>query len=200
MMSRSNSIYAVVESEVTFADLNGHWAKADVEMLASKLIVEGSNGKFDPARNITRSEAVALIVRALALKPSGKASGLTDVSTDAWYADAVNAAYEAGIIKGYTDGKFNPNATITRSELASMLSHAIQTAGKKLSLTDAEVNETLRAFADKGELAWAKTDMAAVVKAGIVGGNNGKLSGSAVADRAQAAVMIANFLSYVEFI
>ncbi|TFE29013.1 S-layer homology domain-containing protein [Cohnella luojiensis] len=200
MLSRSNSIYAVLESEVTFSDLNGHWAKADVELLANKLIVEGSNGKFDPSGNITRAEAASLITRALALKSSVSATGLTDVAADAWYAESVNAAFEAGIIKGYKDGQFKPEAIATRSEFASMLSRALQIAGKKLSLTDAEVNEALGAFVDKSELGWAKADMAVAVKAGIISGSKGELSGEETANRAQAAVMLSHFLSYVEFI
>lgn len=200
MLSRSNSIYAVLESEVTFSDLNGHWAKADVELLANKLIVEGSNGKFDPSGNFTRAEAASLITRALALKSSGTATGLTDVAADAWYAEAVRAASEAGIIKGYKDGQFKPEAIVTRSELASMLSRALQIAGKKLSLTDAEVNEALSAFVDKSELGWAKADMAVAVKAGIISGSKGKLSGEEATNRAQAAVMLSHFLTYVKFI
>lgn len=44
-----------------------------------------------------------------------------DVSDDAWYAEAVNAMTEGGLLKGYDDGLFHPNDIITGGELATIL-------------------------------------------------------------------------------
>lgn len=44
-----------------------------------------------------------------------------DVSNDAWYAEAVNAMTEGGLLKGYDDGLFHPNDIITGGELATIL-------------------------------------------------------------------------------
>src|SRR5690606_12050143 len=64
-----NGVYAVIEGEASFRDLApGHWGKAAIELLASKLIVTGvSADRYDPSAQVTRGEFAALLVRALGL-------------------------------------------------------------------------------------------------------------------------------------
>jgi len=58
LLRQGNSIYTVIDNSKTFGDLAGHWAKTDVEMLASKLVVNGvSASEFAPDQQITRSES-----------------------------------------------------------------------------------------------------------------------------------------------
>ncbi|SFL16528.1 S-layer homology domain-containing protein [Paenibacillus sp. 1_12] len=97
-----NSIYTVVQADKTFADLSGHWAQADIEQLASKLLINGSTDTtFVPQNSITRAEFAALLVRA------------------------------ASLIEGLDNGKFQPNVTITREQMTVMIARAIQLACKK---------------------------------------------------------------------
>ncbi|GIP50281.1 hypothetical protein J53TS2_38720 [Paenibacillus sp. J53TS2] len=126
-----NSIYAVIEYTKTFDDLSGHWAKADVELLASKLVVEGvSDDRFAPESQITRAEFASLLVRAMGISEDNTSKFL-DVKPSDWFAGAVNAAAKAGFVDGFEDGTFKPNANITREEMAVMIAHAMSFAGQQ---------------------------------------------------------------------
>lgn len=199
----SNSIYTVISLEAkSFADLAGHWSKAEVEALASKLVVVGTGAnKFEPKRDITRAEFAALVVGALGLEATGTTDKFSDVKADAWYAGVIAAAVNAGIIEGYTDGTFKPNAKITREELASLVVRSLKFAGKDVTLTATEVAQALTSFKDASKLTWAKADIAAAVKAGIVYGQKPTLlANKATTTRSEAAAMINRFLLKAEFI
>ncbi|NBD27562.1 S-layer homology domain-containing protein [Paenibacillus glycinis] len=198
-----NSIYTVIQAKaVSFADLAGNWAQKDVEALASKLIVNGTSAnKFEPKRNITRAEFAALVVRALGLEVSGSTSQFKDVASNQWYAATVATAVKAGLITGYEDGTFKPNANITRKELSAIVARALKFAGKDVTLTDAQVSTALASFKDADSLGWAKGEVAVVVSEGIVKGQTATtVVGNANANRAEAATMIARFLGNVGFI
>lgn len=197
LQRNGNSIYTVIQAKaVSFADLAGNWAQKDVEALASKLIVKGTSAtKFEPKRNITRAEFAALVVRALGLDVSGTTSKFKDVSSDKWYAATIATAVNAGLITGYEDGTFKPNANITRKELAAIVTRAIKFAGKDVTLTDEQISAALANFKDAGSLGWAKGEVAVAVSEGIVNGQTATtVAGNANANRAEAATMIARFL------
>jgi hypothetical protein len=82
---------------------------------------------FDGDGFITRAEYAAILVRALGI-PEGGASSFSDVGSSDWYCGAVSAAVQYGIIKGYADGTFRPNANITREEAMAMLQRAAKVA------------------------------------------------------------------------
>lgn len=126
LMRPGNSIYTVVEFTKTFEDLNGHWAKADVEVLASKLVVKGmSPNRFAPENEITRAEFASLLVRAMGISEVNT-SKFPDVKSTNWFAGAVNAAAKAGLVDGFEDGTFRPSANITREQMAVMLKRMLQ--------------------------------------------------------------------------
>ncbi|WP_219835276.1 S-layer homology domain-containing protein [Paenibacillus sp. R14(2021)] len=197
-----NSIYTVIQTKaVSFTDLAGNWAQKDVEALAGKMIVNGTSAnKFEPKRSITRAEFAAMVVRALGLEVSGTASQFKDVASNQWYAATVATAVKAGLITGYEDGTFKPNANITRKELSAIIARAMKFAGKDVTLTDAQVSTALASFKDASSLGWAKGEVAVVVSEGIVKGQTATtVVGNANANRAEAATMIARFLGNVGF-
>ncbi|SFM12783.1 S-layer homology domain-containing protein [Paenibacillus sp. 1_12] len=195
-----NSIYTVVENNKSFADVASHWSKADVELLANKLVVEGSTDTtFEPERNITRAEFAALAVRSLGLTPAAPASTFTDVKSDAWYASTVATATYAGIINGYEDNTFRPDAQITREELAAMVIRAMDYASISTNVSDPQ--SVLSKFKDSNKIVWAQKEIAAAVNAGIINGLTDDTIGSASkATRAQSATMLKRFLSTANFI
>ncbi len=198
-----NSIYTVIETgSKSFADLANHWSKDDVEKLASNLIVEGTGAdKFEPTRAITRAEFAAMIVRALGLSTSATTDKFSDVDSSAWYAGAVAAAANAGIVNGDTAGTFRPSAVITRQELAAMVVRASKFAGKEVTLTDEQVSEALAAYSDADKLGWAKAEVAAAVSAGIVKGQSAtSVAPLATSNRAEAATMVIRLLGNVGFL
>ena len=203
LYSNTNSVYALIDvAPKSFADLVNHWAVKDITTLANKLIVNGTGaGKFEPARNITRAEFAAMIVRALGLQAT-EAADFSDVPATAWYADEVAAAAEFGIVKGDGTGKFRPTDTITRQEMAVMVIRAQALAGEEVVLSNAEIAAVLGGFSDAGQIgSWARAELAAAIDAGIVKGtSNNTVSPTATATRAEAAAMIIRVLSNVDFI
>lgn len=194
-----NSIYAVVKGSKTFADLKGHWAQSDIELLASKRVVHGvSAASFAPNASITRAEFAAILVRSLGLSAStNMTADFSDVAQDDWFADAVATAVQAGLIEGYGDGTFRPNVEITREQLAIMVSRALSYAGQTVQ-TDEGI---LGSYADNSSIAtWAKASVAEMLAAGIIKGKSeSTLAPVAQATRAEAAVMIKRFLQFVQF-
>ncbi|WP_238392455.1 S-layer homology domain-containing protein [Paenibacillus antri] len=201
----SNSVYVVMERSKSFADIVDHWAQADIEKMAGKLIVEGVSAQaFEPERSITRAEFAALLVRALGLPTKERsAADFTDVASSDWFADVVATAAEAELIEGYPDGAFRPNDTVTRAEMAAMLVRATAFATgttPQMTITPGQIEAALSGFADKHLLAWEKTYMAIVVKNGIVEGmTETTLAPDGLATRAQAAVMLKRWLTSVGF-
>ena len=84
------------------------------------------NGKdyIQPEENITRAEVVTIFFRLLTDESRDKfwsqTNDFTDVAENSWYNNAVSTMCRAGVINGYPDGTFKPNAPITRAEFATI--------------------------------------------------------------------------------
>jgi N-acetylmuramoyl-L-alanine amidase len=195
-----NSIYTVVENNKSFGDVASHWSKADVELLANKLVVEGSSDTtFEPERNITRAEFAALAVRSLGLTPAATASTFKDVKADAWYASAVATATYAGIINGYEDNTFRPDAQINREELAAIAIRALDYANISTNVPDPQT--VLSKYKDSNKIVWAQKEIAAAINAGLINGiTDDTISSASNATRAQSATVLKRFLSTARFI
>ncbi|MGZ7445157.1 S-layer homology domain-containing protein [Paenibacillus sp. TH7-28] len=194
-----NSMYTVVQAERTFSDVQGHWAQTDVEMLANKLVLTGGfEGRFTPDGQVTRAEFSAMLVRSLGLREKTGQSAFNDVPAGAWYAGAAEAAFAAGLINGYPDGSFKPNAPITREQMAAMIARAVSFAGE-LPGTDAL---SLERFSDHSGIAgWAQEPVKQLLAAGMIEGtHNNAFAPDELATRAQSAVLLKRTLEYLEFI
>lgn len=199
----SNSFYTVVENKKAFADVAGHWAKDDINTLASKMIISGlTETAYAPENKITRAEFASLVVKALGLEPNAAKAFFNDVKPNEWYAGAVGAAVEAGIINGYKDGTFRPNAKVSRQEVAAMIVQALKVAGQDISGNAAETDADLAQVTDKTTVASsAKSAVAAAVKSGIIKGNTGgEFAPNRNCTRAESAVMIRKMLTKANFI
>lgn len=112
---------SLVERSV-FADVSAYaWYCEAVSALAGAGILDGRGEmRFAPEEGITRAEFVVLAMRILGEGERLGADRFTDVS-GSWARGYINAAYELGIIGGYPDGTFRPNAGISRAEAASIM-------------------------------------------------------------------------------
>ncbi|MFD0715314.1 penicillin binding protein PBP4B [Paenibacillus sp. GCM10027626] len=180
------------QQPVRLTDLVGHWAEAVIKQAAAQHIVTGyTDGTFKPDQQITRAEFTALLARALKLEGDGAAVKFTDQGNiGKWAARAIGQAVQAGIVTGYADGSFRPDAAITRIEMAAMFARAI-----KLDLANAANAAT--GFADDKEISkWAKASVKAVKEQGIVQGRSGnRFAPQEQAARAEAVVMLMRMLS-----
>ncbi|MGN7382094.1 S-layer homology domain-containing protein [Paenibacillus sp. SAFN-117] len=196
-------VYAAIETDISFNDVASHWAKSYVDLLSHKLIVDGyEDGSFGPERSITRAEFAAIIARSLGLDTSASSSStFSDVQSGDWYAGVVNAAVQSGIVDGYEDGTFRPNAQINREELAAMVVRALAYVGKDVKVSSTEQDALLAKFADADSIVWGQAELAAAVKAGIVDGmTDTSIAPRNDATRAQAATMLNRLLNNAGFI
>lgn len=196
-------VYAAIATDISFNDVASHWAKSYVDLLSHKLIVDGyEDGSFGPERNITRAEFAAIVTRSLGLDTSVTSSTyFSDVQSGDWYAGVVNAAVQSGIVDGYEDGTFRPNAQINREELAAMVVRALAYAGKDVQVSSTEQASLLAKFADADSIVWGQAELAAAVKAGIVDGmTDTTIAPRNDATRAQAAAMLNRLLNNAGFI
>ncbi|MGG4216458.1 S-layer homology domain-containing protein [Paenibacillus sp. FSL L8-0638] len=197
----SNGVYTIVNGGPTFGDLPaGYWAKADIELLAAKGIVDGSvKGIFKPSKPVTRAEFAAMLVRALGLEE--RATPLfRDTVKGSWYGGYLSAAYSAGLVKGYEDGGFRPESRISRQEMALLVYQALQYTGHVSVSSKNE--QTLEGYADRSSIAaWAQNAVATVTAQGLAKGmDTGRYEPHATATRAEAVAMIKRLLQKIEFI
>lgn len=198
VLSRTDGTFLIVQTDKSFEDTTSHWAKDEINALANLLVVDGvGEGSFDPNRSITRAEFTALVVRlfGLATPDAAGSSKFEDVQSNDWFASVVAAATGAGLINGYEDGEFRPDQTITREEMAVILSRGLTFAGHKGDAASAG------AFADQKDIpAWAAEAISQLAGFGIVNGKPGnEFDPSGEATRAESAVMLFRLLSILTF-
>jgi len=96
------------------------------ELNVSGIINGFENQEFRPNESVTRGQAAAMINRVLKLTPS-KNVKFTDVASNHSFAKDIAAMNEAGILQGYTTGKYGMYDTLTKSQLAVILDRAFKT-------------------------------------------------------------------------
>ncbi|MRN53028.1 S-layer homology domain-containing protein [Paenibacillus monticola] len=175
---------------INLSDITGHWAEANIKQAVSNGIVKGYlDGTFQPNHTVTRAEFAVMLMNVL--KPQGKGADLTFTDTvkiGAWAQTAIAQAVQAGIITGYEDGGFRPNAEITRAEMAVILAKAL---GKST-----EVKPTTGFADDKDIPAWAKGSVDFVKHSGLVQGKgNNEFAPQDSATRAEAVTVLLKLLA-----
>ena len=108
ILARQNN--ADLTGGATWFENAQNWAKA-------KGISDGAN----PNGTINRAQMVTMLWRAMGQSAAGSAANFTDVPADSYYAQAVAWAIENGITAGVGGGRFDPNATCTRAQIATFL-------------------------------------------------------------------------------
>lgn len=183
------STYAVAYIHKSFGDLSGFgWAKAAVEVMASKGVIRGTSGTtFAPGKDITRADFIQLLIHTLGLT-SDATGQFADIHPDAYYAEAVAVAKQLGIVTGSEGLHFNPETAITRQDAMVMIERAMKAAG--LELAGGSERE-LQDFDDQAAVAsYAKQSVAALLKSGIVTGDGSNVNPGGKTTRAETAVLM----------
>ena len=154
-----------------FADTASHWANGYASLLSARGIMKGetANGStyFRPNRNLTRQEFAVTMARLLNLDTSSTSGTLGFADEDSipsWARGAVAAVSRANIMNGSSsNGKlyFNPQATMTRTEVMTVIGRCLPRgyAAVSLNYTDASVIPS-----------WATEQVKTCVSAGVIGG------------------------------
>lgn len=183
------SLYKAAYVNSTFQDLQSvDWAKEAIESLAARGIAEGTGeGLFQPGRNVTRAEFVALLMNALDWQDAAADSTFQDIRKDQWYYSAIAGAQQRGIVEGKPDHTFGPDESITRQDMAVMLQRALQVRKLQPAVTHNPV-----VFPDQASISsYAQEAIRNLGQYGIVEGmENGAFAPYLHANRAQAAVMM----------
>ncbi|MEI2396220.1 S-layer homology domain-containing protein [Paenibacillus phytohabitans] len=201
--SLAGGIMAVAVNPASFGDIYAHWAKDEINLLASRLIVNGqSAGVFAPQRTVSRAEFASMLVRSLGLQPDAPpaaAVAFRDVPASSWYAADAETAVLLGLVQGYADGSFRPDAMITREQMAVMAARAW-----KLLHANAAINEAASAsalpgpgtFKDAASIsAWAKEAVGTLTATGIMNGQSaGYFAPDSNTSRAETAVILTRLL------
>lgn len=188
------STYIIAHNDVGFLDIQKHWAGSDITYLASREVIKGMNDStFEPDENITRAQFIQILANLSGSDLNEyEDSKFDDVSRKAWFTKSVSWAADTGLAAGYSnsDGStsFHPNDTITRQDMAVILSRYLSKIEKKeLRGGNKEVN-----FTDRNQIdSYAQAAIKELQKAGVI---NGKTSKTFVpkgnATRAECSKMI----------
>lgn len=168
-----------------FADVqNNAWYSEAIAYVYNKGIMNGTDaGKFEPNATTTRAMLVTMLHR-LAGGPQGGVLKFNDVASGQWFSEAIAWAAASGVVNGYENGTFAPNAAITREQLAVILWRYVGSPA-----ASAELN-----FSDAATVSdWAQQAMQWAVSTGIINGDNGALRPAGNATRAEVAMMLMRF-------
>lgn len=184
--------FEIAYNEKSFEDISANWAKGEITYLAAREVVKGKGeGTFAPNAEITRAEFVQILANLSGDDISAKSGAhMGDVTEADWYNKAVGWAMEKGITAGDGTGKFNPNANITRQEMAVMLDRYLKNS--ELKLTEKAKAVT---FKDNHAIAsYADAAIASMQKLGVINGvkvgDGYEFKPTAEASRAEASKMI----------
>lgn len=190
LLEKAEAKLATLEKPIPFTDLTQDWYQESVAYVYRNNLMYGTtNTTFSPDANLTRAMFAAMLYR---LAGSPRVVGtcpFPDVSSTAYYLDAVIWGEKNGIIYG-EGGKFNPDGKITREQMAAMMRRYADFCELK---TDARAD--LSGYTDAAAVSsWALNDMKwAVAEHLLYGDTNSRLNPTNNATRAEAAAILQRF-------
>lgn len=151
-------------------------------------IIGYGNGEVRPQNNITRAEVATIFFRLLTddVRDENltKINRYSDVAATSWYNTAVSTLSSMGIITGYPDGTFRPNAAITRAEFAAIAARF-----------DNDGDKTAAKFSDIATH-WAKDEISIAYNNGwITGYPNGTFGPQRDITRAETMTLVNRVLN-----
>lgn len=184
--------FAAAETKLPYTDAaKGAWYYDAVVFAYEKGLMSGmGDNTFAPNQQLSRA-MIAQILYRLESTPATTGTSFTDVQDGQWYADAVTWAVQNKIVSGYGAGKFGPDDSITREQLAAILYSYVQykTPGTTAS-------GSLDAFRDGDSASdWAVESLVWAVNQGLMSGKTGNmLDPKGTATRAEVAQVLMKFL------
>lgn len=185
------SVPALASAE-KFSDVKqGAWYYTAVDYAVSEGLFSGTSAStFAPDKPMTRAMFVRVLGNKAKVNPADYPStSFSDVKAGAWYAPYVEWAARNGIVSGTGNGRFCPNQSVTREQMATILYNYARYTGCDL-LSRAG---TMVRFSDSDRIssyAWHPMEWA--VTHNLLGGNGGRLDPKGTATRAQVAQIFYN--------
>ncbi len=182
------------EREASYSDVAVQsWYEDAVAFTSARGLFSGVGGdRFAPEQTMTRSMLASVLYR-MDGAPAVSADGaFSDVPAGRWDSAAVQWAAQSGIVSGTGEGKFSPEAPMTREALVTMLYRYANQAGlatdhrSALNFTDADSVSS-----------WAEEAVNWACEAGILQGSDNQLRPGATATRAEVASILMSFTDLV---
>lgn len=170
------------------------WYHGYVEEILDKGLMKGlTDHRFAPEDTMTRAMLVTVLWR-FNWEPLEGTNCFGDIPAEQWYTEAVTWASHNGIVNGVGAGRFEPEGTITREQLAAILYRYAKQRGDDVSL-----RVDLSAFPDRGKVsAYAEEALSWAVSVGLIGGSKvgsqTYLDPQGGATRAQVAAILLRFI------
>ncbi len=180
-------VFTAAGAGLPFPDVSGSdWFYDAVEYVYSTGLMDGvDGGLFGPNMATTRAQVVTILWRLQGEPVVDYRLDYTDVDDGGWYVQALRWAASEGIATGYGDGRFGPNAPITREQLAAMLHRydGGEAAGDVENFADADTVSN-----------WARESLEWAVGRGIINGVDGnRIDPQGEALRCQLAAMLKRY-------
>lgn len=176
-----------------FTDVKpGAWYYEAVDYAVSEGLFNGTSpSTFDPEGGMTRGMFVTVLANKTenysACQYTG--SSFADVPADKWFAPAVEWATQNKLVGGVGGGRFAPNNSVTREQIAKILYDYAQRTGNDTSAD----TSSLQRFSDANSISsWARQAMVWAATHGVFKGDDGKLNPKGTATRAQVAQIFYN--------
>ena len=177
------------ESDTGFSDVSANaWYADAVEYVKDNGIMNGTSATtFSPESSMTRAMLVTVLYRASGSPAVTGSANFTDVSSNAYYTDAVAWASANGIVTGYGNGRFGSNDPVNRAQIAAILWRYAGSPNAESSQDFADEN-TIPTYASTA-VDWAREN-------GVVNGKEGnRFDPQGNATRAQVATILRNYLT-----
>ncbi len=185
------SMYSIGSNPLTFTDINNQWYATPVDFVTSHGLFAGmGDGTFSPETTMTRGMFVTVLANL-----EGKASDssypniFSDVDPVKYYAKPIAWAAANKIVSGVSQGKFAPDAKITREEMAVMLDSYIRYKGIYIDKTQMKPFDDIEVISP-----WAKKGVESLQSYRIIVGDNNKFAPKDNATRAQVAAIFLNYI------
>ena len=173
------------------------WFYGAVKYTYDNGILKGATDtEFRPSKNITRADLLTILWRMEGEPQVTGVKDFPDVSTEAYYANAVRWGTKNNIVSGYKNGKFGPTDNITREQLATILYNYAKYKGKNVT-----ANPDLSKYKDWHKVTgYAQPAMKWAIAKGVVSGkdNSTRLDPQGTASRAEATAMIYNYCTRIK--
>lgn len=174
---------------VAFTDVPAdYWALPFITSLSQRGIISGfEDGTFRPEEPVTRSQYSALIENILPGGSQQDTIDFDDVPSDYWASATIDSAVQAGFLRGYPDGTFQPEAPISKVQVLASLSNGIRLPEV------AAPEQTLQLFEDRDQIPdWAIPIVASATDSGVVVNypNRARLNPNQAVTRAEVAALI----------
>ncbi len=176
---------------------NDSWALDAVAACIGSEIVSGYlDGLYHPETKVTRDQMAAFIARAVAggdsaVPESDGTAEFSDVGEGSWAYDYVQYASAAGIVEGYGDGSYQPDAVVTRGQMAAFIARSMQASRGEGGPAACQTVET-PSFSDVASDSWCYVYVQYLADQGIVTGyEDGTYQPDSEVTRDQMAVYIA---------